>query len=40
MFAARVNLEQDVCDCPYHGKRLYMTGEEEVLTDLTAVQRT
>ncbi len=39
MFAVRVNLEQDVCDYPHQGKRLYMNGEEEVLVDLSAVRR-
>ena len=39
MFAVRVNLEQDVCDYPHQGKRLYMNGEEEVLVDLADVRR-
>ncbi|MGM9513425.1 cupin domain-containing protein [Roseateles sp. DB2] len=39
MFAARVNLAQDVCDYPHQGKRLYMNGEEEVLVDVTEVRR-
>lgn len=39
MFAARINLEQDVCDYPHQGKRLYMNGEEEVLVDLAEVRR-
>ncbi len=39
MLAARVNLEQDVCDYPHQGKRLYMNGEEEALVDLSAVRR-
>lgn len=38
MFAARVHLEQDVCDYPRQGKRLYMNGDEEVLVDLAAVR--
>lgn len=31
--AARVNLEQDVCDYPRKKKRLYMNGAEEALVD-------
>lgn len=39
ILAARVNLEQDVCDYPHQGKRLYMNGEEEVLVDVGEVRR-
>ena len=39
MFAARIHLEQDVCDYPHQGKRLYMNGEEEVLVALAEVRR-
>jgi len=39
MLAVRVNLEQDVCDYPHQGKRLYMNGEEEVLVALAEVRR-
>lgn len=39
MFAARVQLEQDVCDYPHQRKRLYMNGEEEVLVELSQVRR-
>ncbi|MCV2362027.1 cupin domain-containing protein [Paucibacter sp. DJ1R-11] len=34
---ARTNLEQDVCDYPRQGKRLYMSGAEEALVDLAQV---
>lgn len=36
--AARTQLEQDVCDYPMLGKRLYMNGEEEMLVDLDQVR--
>ena len=35
--AMRQMLEQDVCEYPRHGKRLYMTGDEEALVDASAV---
>jgi uncharacterized cupin superfamily protein len=33
LLAARVNLEQDVCDYPRKKKRLYMNGTDEALVD-------
>lgn len=38
MLSARTNLEQDVCDYPRRGKRLYMNGAQEALVDLGAVR--
>jgi uncharacterized cupin superfamily protein len=37
--AARTMLEQDVCDYPHKNKRLYMTGPEEALVDLSDIMR-
>lgn len=36
--AARVHLEQDVCDYPRLRKRLYMNGDEEALVDFDQVR--
>jgi len=36
--AARVNLEQDVCDYPRKKKRLYMNGSEEALIDFQDIR--
>ncbi|MBI3285674.1 MAG: cupin domain-containing protein [Burkholderiales bacterium] len=36
--AARVNLEQDVCDYPRKNKRLYMNGAEEALVDFQDIR--
>ncbi len=36
---ARTLLEQDVCDYPHQQKRLYMTGAEEALVNISDVKR-
>ena len=35
--AARQMLEQDACDYPRRGKRLYMTGDQEALVDFSQI---
>ena len=35
----RQTLDQDVCDYPHRGKRLYMNGHEEAFVDLADVTR-
>ncbi|AZP12427.1 cupin domain-containing protein [Undibacterium parvum] len=39
LLAARVNLEQDVCDYPRQKKRLYMNGAQEAVVDFDAIRR-
>ena len=38
MLSARTHLEQDVCDYPRRGKRLYMNGAQEALVDFQQIR--